>query len=414
MNLHELFQNQLFSGGFLLMISGAVMALLRQVPSNIYNWLKYRLSVSVSITDREPLFEWTKLWLDTLPYAKRARNVSCSLYRESDEELTLDSRLLFTPDYGSHFFRHGSKLVWLSRDKPNAPTPGQATVGSASMPEVIKLTVFGIRQQVIRDLVQEIRQFAAKDEQRKARGYISGHGWWRRLPTFQPRLLETVYLPQEHERQILGAIADFLQARALYAQRGIPYHLNFLFAGLPGTGKTSIASALCGHFGLNLHLLNIAGPRMNDDRLVELMLSLPRRSMVLMEDVDAIVPERKTKPKTAGPQSASDGTPTAAAPEDSEGVTLSGLLNCMDGITAPDGAVIVMTTNHPELIDPALLRPGRVDVRVDFGAATREQIERMCNRLNPKRKLNGAVESMLMQRYTTAQAQAAILSDYHQ
>ena len=144
---------------------------------------------------------------------------------------------------------------------------------------------------------------------------------------------------------------------------------------------------------------------MNDERLVELMLSLPRRSMVLMEDIDAVIPERRYKPKSA----AQMDDQVAANGSGQEGITLSGLLNCMDGITAPDGAVIVMTTNHPELIDPALLRPGRVDMRVEFGPANRDQIERMCRRLLPHKKLNGEIDEMLMQSYTTAEVQAELL-----
>src|SRR5258708_2557193 len=110
-----------------------------------------------------------------------------------------------------------------------------------------------------------------------------------------------------------------MAARSLYAKRGIPYHLNFLFSGLPGTGKTSLASGICGHFGLNLHILNIAGPGMNDDRLVDLMLSLPRKSLLLLEDVDAVVPERTRKPKAKA--ASNQGTPTeCAASDDSEGI----------------------------------------------------------------------------------------------
>jgi len=271
--------------------------------------------------------------------------------------------------------------------------------------------VLATKQQVLRDLLREIMDAARNLEEQRVRGYISGCGWWRRLSTFSPRKLATVDVPLTDETRITQAIRDFLGARSLYAERGIPYHLNFLFDGLPGTGKTSLASALCGHFGLNMHILNIAGPGMNDDRLVDLMLSLPRRSMLLLEDVDAVVPERARKPTmpTHTVAGGDEGATPLADEGATEGITLSGLLNCMDGLTAPDGAIIVMTTNHPELLDHALLRPGRVDMRVNFGPATREQIEKMCNRLNPNRKLNGEVEVMLAKSYTTAQVQETLL-----
>ncbi|KAK5201528.1 hypothetical protein LTR16_002358 [Cryomyces antarcticus] len=56
-----------------------------------------------------------------------------------------------------------------------------------------------------------------------------------------------------------------------------------------------------------------------------------------------------------------------------QGISLSGLLNAIDGVATHEGRVLVMTTNHPEKLDDALIRPGRVDMQVQFGLATRVQ-----------------------------------------
>jgi mitochondrial chaperone BCS1 len=395
----SILSNQLVGGGLVLMLTGGVMGLLRNVPSECYYWLKKRFTVNLTILDSDPLFEWTKLWLDSLPYSKRTRRVSCSLHREVDKDFSTDSKPVFSPSPGNHFFRHNGKLIWLERAKPEAPTSGSAA--GKRTPESITLTLLGTDQGCLRILVEEIIKAAKAEE--KINAFVSGSGWWRKLPSFSPRHISTVDLPWEDETRVIEAIKEFLVSRADYTTKGIPYHLNFLFAGLPGTGKTSLAAALSGHFGLHLHILNIAGPGMNDDNLIDLMLSLPRRSMLLLEDVDAVAPTRN-KPKKS-----KKSNDVLSTDNSDDGVTLSGLLNCMDGITAPDGAIIIMTTNHPENLDAALLRPGRVDIRLNFGEATREQIERMCKRLNPPMLENGKVDALLADKLTAAQVQAVLM-----
>lgn len=58
----------------------------------------------------------------------------------------------------------------------------------------------------------------------------------------------------------------------------------------------------------------------------------------------------------------------------SSGITHSGFLNAIDGVTNSDGRIIIMTTNHKEKLDPALIRPGRVDFKREFGDASDDQI----------------------------------------
>jgi chaperone BCS1 len=64
-------------------------------------------------------------------------------------------------------------------------------------------------------------------------------------------------------------------------------------------------------------------------------------------------------------------------------VTLSGLLNALDGVAAQHGRIVVMTSNHPERLDPALVRPGRIDVKVELGHADDTQIATMFARFFP-------------------------------
>lgn len=99
---------------------------------------------------------------------------------------------------------------------------------------------------------------------------------------------------------------------------------------------------------------------------------LPERCIVLLEDVDSAGLVVR-----GSPQHNVASTPeTSGFPADTSnskrGITLSGLLNVIDGVASQEGRILIMTTNHIEAIDHALLRPGRVDLRIYFDLATKK------------------------------------------
>src|SRR5689334_10122881 len=177
-----IFGNPLVNGGLVLMLTGAVMAMLRQIPNKIVSWLQFRFTVKVVIRDTDPLFEWTKLWLDSLPYAKKTHNVLCSLHREAEQEFDTDSRAVFVPGYGDHFFKHNGKFIWLSRNnkEENSGSGGKETPAGARQIESFTFTVLGHKQSMVRKLVEDILASAKTNQKDKTRAYISGGGWWRR------------------------------------------------------------------------------------------------------------------------------------------------------------------------------------------------------------------------------------------
>lgn len=102
---------------------------------------------------------------------------------------------------------------------------------------------------------------------------------------------------------------------------------------------------------------------MTDDRLNHALSIVPEQSIIILEDIDRAfhtLPEEH--PAGIGFSSR---------------VTFSGLLNALDGIAATERRIIFMTTNHIERLDPALIRPGRVDLKVFIGDADKEQIRKM-------------------------------------
>lgn len=164
------------------------------------------------------------------------------------------------------------------------------------------------------------------------------------------------------------------ETRRFYARRGIPYRKGLLFHGPPGTGKTSMSLALTGHFNLSLFIINLVEFESGDSGLSKLFESLPNKCIVLLEDIDSagidreevVMKKRRGEPpKDADDKEKDKGKDPTLQP--SKAVTLSGLLNTIDGVAAKEGRVVIMTSNDPDALDEALIRPGRVDRRLFFG-----------------------------------------------
>ncbi len=192
-----------------------------------------------------------------------------------------------------------------------------------------------------------------------------GDDWSVTEPT-EARPIESVIL---RAGQVLrDDLQAFRQRDDWYTDRGIPYRRGYLLHGPPGTGKSSLVRALTAQLEISLYVLNLASRSLSDERLARLLSRVPPGAAILVEDVDCATPHRSGE---------------KAKDADAAGITLSGLLNALDGILAAEGRVLFMTTNRPEVLDGALIRPGRVDLRLHLGLADQDQARRLFLRFFP-------------------------------
>ncbi len=215
----------------------------------------------------------------------------------------------------------------------------------------------GGRDAVVRMIA---RVLAAKREaERPPAVYLPsrwGGDWTRRgdLPT---RSLDSTILKAGQLERLTADLASFIAAEDDYNRLSQPWHRGYLFHGAPGTGKTSVARALANHFSLPTYYLPL-GDIARDTNLMQLVAAIPPRSVLLLEDVDAY---HAATSRTEG--------------EDT--VSIAAMLNALDGIWTPPGLVTILTTNHRERLDAALLRAGRVDVDEEFTVLDAKQARRM-------------------------------------
>lgn len=363
----DLPQNDFLSGGLVLMLTAGVMALCRKLPGQLWDFMLRRLTIVVDVSNDDPLFAWLSLWLAEHPYSHKARALTATSERDdygraisipSTESGDLPAVIL-TPAPGHHLLRYKNRLVWLSRERRDAPPNKDDSLISLFKREVFKVRVIGRSQEAARALLEDARSVALERRHRKVEVFAAYYDRWQRIDERDPRPLSSVFLPAGVVERVVSDLTAFFGSQRWYIEHGIPWRRGHMYRGTPRSGKTSLICALAGHFRKNLYLLNLGGPYLTDDSLLGLLSNVPSGSFVLLEDLDAAFNQR-TKSEDAHNK-----------------LTFSGLINALDGAGSKDGVVVFMTTNHVERLDAALIGAGRVDLSIEFKDATADQANRM-------------------------------------
>jgi chaperone BCS1 len=355
-------QNRLASGGLLLMVIGGVSVYLRAVPQRLWHWLVDQSTMMITVKDDDAAFVWVKEWFLEQKFLRRIRRV--------DLDTTIRSeRVALIPAPGSHWFWYGGRPFRVEFARSD-----NTRERIARRIESLTFWTLGRKKLFLEHFVDDVVACHEKRLGMRSFLYTYDDGWdW--LEGYAPRLLDSVILEPGEKEHLVQDVEYFRQSKRRYASLGVPYHRGYLLYGPPGTGKTSLVSALAANFGLSIYLINLAD--FNDRSLMKAVNRVPANSVLLFEDIDCMKSGKARAPSS--PSVRDDGTQSRYEKEniaDRNGVTLSGLLNVLDGFNAPTNILFVMTTNRIEVLDPALLRPGRIDYKLYLGKASdRQKIE---------------------------------------
>lgn len=368
-HLDELFNNPLFAGGLGLAGLGAAAAIGRKAAVRGAFLIKRRLLVNLEINQQDKSYPWILQWL-SMPRPSndfitskltRIHQFSVNTTQRTTPNGTPHAHFVLQPGYGRHIIRHKNAYIAVSRER-------QATANHTTGEpfETVTLTTLYAHRDIFIDVFTEAHALSQRAQEGKTPVYtVQGFRWDIFGEPRRKRPLNSVILDRGVKETIVNDVKDFLGRQQWYVDRGIPYRRGYLLYGPPGSGKSSFIHALAGELDFGVAMINLSERGMTDDKLTQMLTKLPPRTLLLLEDADAAFMNRR--------QVDTDGYSGVS-------VTFSGLLNALDGVAAGEERIAFLTTNHIDRLDEALIRPGRVDMTIRIGEATRYQAAEMWDR----------------------------------
>mmetsp|Transcript_100001 Transcript_100001/g.260749 ORF Transcript_100001/g.260749 Transcript_100001/m.260749 type:complete len:667 (-) Transcript_100001:67-2067(-) len=399
-------------------------------------WVQRRLWVSVRLEEKDS--ELVLAWLRERPEVHRSSQLSLFSQKtaqtrvyEYEPEIQVTTRLCSRTKEGKNRF------IWITRRER-----GDAS-GERRLPGCL-VSFFGSDKSMLEHILEMGRNIQRRRREKyltvvQVYDYGKEHGlnWLhpqdkdRKQPG---RSISSVVLPRcpltglDQAEALLEDAREFLNSELWYTERGIPYRRGYLLHGIPGGGKSSLVMAVASELRLPIYMLQLSSEQMNDETLNTLLqygMHDPP-TILLLEDVDLL--HSVTLHRASGTREKDEAKEDreeldtllrdASSGREAERksrrgrLSLSGLLNALDGPTATTGRLLFMTTNARDRLDSALLRSGRIDYEVEFKEAQPEQMQRLFTRFYADfRSSPGASGGGLPERVVQQAAFASDLED---
>ncbi|KAM9998682.1 hypothetical protein ACTFIY_008326 [Dictyostelium cf. discoideum] len=353
-------QYDMIKFGIIIFLVTWVIGLIKSYLISIIDLIKNRFYFTAHLTYPDSMFiyflEWLSSKQDSTIIGTRGVSVMTRYQNvESEDGGQMDIKLLPT---GTQWLWYNGYLISIVR----------ITASKRSFDGIkddsLDVTVYGGNKNIINSILETAVEYSVTLNKDKTKIYSLDQSstFWECIACQNKRLVDSVFLDENVSEKVVNDLTNFIHGKKWYTDTGVPYRRGYLLYGPPGSGKTSFILSMAGNFGKSISIMNMS-KGIHDGNIHSIIQKCNKDTILVLEDIDAVFVKRKNN---------------SAAGNDV--LTFSGLLNAIDGLASSDGRILMMTTNHLERLSPALIRPGRIDLKVKFDYASNHQIELMFKR----------------------------------
>ncbi|RDB27534.1 putative mitochondrial chaperone BCS1-A [Hypsizygus marmoreus] len=392
----SLLQNQHLVDSAKLLVLGTLI----ETGRRLCKWLMERFQLQYCITaqfdEGDPAYEWIVLFLTQENVWRRSRDFRVNAKNSQRKwgvqaENEIDANADYVPTYEMpQLFRWKGYWVEIKRNKDSRQTFNFSSPSGPKTFATMIISIYTLDMNVLSSLIAEARARYQETSRPNVTVHIAdtptyGPGFiWSNVKYKARRPLSSIVLMEGVLESLVEDAQEFLNTEDWYTEAGIPYRRGYLLYGPPGTGKTSTIYALAGELGLEIYALPLSSGFVDDAYLQKAASSIPKNAILLIEDIDCAFPSRDDADEedvtTYQEEDYGMVIPSPFPSGRKSAVTLSGLLNVIDGIGSEEGKLFFATTNYVDRLDSALLRPGRIDKKIQYRFATQSQASALFKR----------------------------------